>query len=156
MPSTTFPQRPSKKAQGLALDAYNRLKEDLPHLDGEHIMVQIENEKEPLTLPREALILLRDVLSAMAKGRPVAIVPLAMELTTQAAADHLGCSRPHLVQLLESGEIPFTKVGRHRRVCYEDVVKYEKDMRMRQKALLGEMMADDEASGLYKAEDDTQ
>ena len=152
MPSTTFPQRPSKEAQGLARDAYNRLKKNLPHLDGENIMVQIENEQESLRLPREALVLLRDVLSAMAKGKPVAIMPLAMELTTQAAADHLGCSRPHLIKLLESGEIPFTKVGRHRRVRYEDVVKFDETMRNRQKKLLGEIMA----SGLYKLDDDSQ
>jgi len=149
MPSTTIPQRPSKQAQGLARDAYRRLKEELPNFEGENIIVNLAGEAESLTLPREALVLLRDVLSAMAKGKPVAILPMAMELTTQAAADHLGCSRPHLVKLLESGEIPFTKVGRHRRVRYEDVVKYDQVMRKRQKGLLGELMAADEEDGLY-------
>lgn len=153
MSSATIPQRPSKQAQSLALDAYNRLKDELPLIDGENIEVKLEAEAESLTLPREALVLLRDVLSAMAKGKPVAILPMAMELTTQAAADHLGCSRPHLVKLLESGVIPFTKVGRHRRVRYEDVVKYDQAMREKQKALLGEMMADDERDGLYDVAD---
>jgi excisionase family DNA binding protein len=41
-------------------------------------------------------------------------------MTTQAAAELLGCSRP----LLEEGQISFTKAGKHRRVKYEDVVTY--------------------------------
>ena len=148
-----LPQRPSKRAQALARKAFTLLQDELPHLEEPQVQVTIEGEAQSLTLPREALELLRDVLEAMAKGKPVSIVPLAMELTTQAAADRLGCSRPHLIKLLEQGAIPFTKVGRHRRIRFEDLVQYEQALRERQYALLGEMMADDEASGLYGAKD---
>ena len=70
-------------------------------------------------------------------------------MTTQAAAEMLGCSRPHLVQLLESGKIPFTKVGKHRRVNYEDVRKYREEMKSDQKSRIIKMMQDDEELGLY-------
>jgi excisionase family DNA binding protein len=70
-------------------------------------------------------------------------------MTTQAAAELLGCSRPHLIKLLEQGEIQFTKVGKHRRIRYEDIIKYKKDMKARQKQLLIDMMKSDEELGLY-------
>ena len=70
-------------------------------------------------------------------------------MTTQAAADIIGCSRPHLVKLLEEGVIPFSKVGRHRRVRIEDVVAYKKQMKEKQRQALIEMMRTDEDYGLY-------
>lgn len=65
-------------------------------------------------------------------------------MTTQAAAEMLNCSRPHLVKLLEDGHVPFTKVGKHRRVKYEDVVAYQKQMKAEQKQRIIQMMASDE------------
>jgi excisionase family DNA binding protein len=70
-------------------------------------------------------------------------------MTTQAAAELIGCSRPHLVKLLESGEINFTKVGKHRRVMYEDVIEYKKKMKANQERLIEEVMRSDEELGLY-------
>ncbi|MEO0876857.1 MAG: helix-turn-helix domain-containing protein, partial [Bacteroidota bacterium] len=105
--------------------------------------------EERIKIPRSALQLLADILKEMGKGRIVSVVPIATEMTTQAAAELLGCSRPHLVKLLEAGEIPFTKIGKHRRVMFEDVVAYKEKTKAEQKALLIEMMQSDEESGLY-------
>ena len=94
--------------------------------------------------------LLAEILKGLSKGRPISIVPIAAEMTTQAAADFIGCSRPHLVKLLEGGKIPYTLVGKHRRIKYEDLAVYKKQMKAQQEALLIELMKGDEELGLYE------
>jgi excisionase family DNA binding protein len=79
---------------------------------------------ERLVLPPAVFEVLRDVVEAMAHGQAVTIAPVHQRLTTQEAADLLGVSRPTLVKLLESGEIPFEQPGRHRRVRLADVLAY--------------------------------
>ncbi|MCL1618038.1 helix-turn-helix domain-containing protein [Ralstonia pseudosolanacearum] len=77
-------------------------------------------------MPAAALQLLQDVLDQIEKGCAVSVVPVHAELTTQEAAQMLGVSRPFFVQMLEKGDIPFHKIGTHRRVRYRDVVDYKK------------------------------
>ncbi|MEV7012519.1 helix-turn-helix domain-containing protein [Streptosporangium sp. NPDC051022] len=82
--------------------------------------------EDPLVLPREAVSLLAFILAQAAEGRGVTVIPSHAELTTQQAADMLNVSRPHLIKLLEEGEIPFRLVGKHRRVTYEDLQEYKR------------------------------
>ena len=56
--------------------------------------------------------------------REVVTVPVDMPLTTTRAAHILGMSRPSLVKLLETGEIPFHRVGRDRRVMLSSAMQY--------------------------------
>jgi hypothetical protein len=54
-----------------------------------------------------------------------------------------------LVRLLEEGKIPFTKVGKHRRIKYEDIIKFKQEMKSKQRNKIQELMKLDEESGLY-------
>lgn len=87
-------------------------------------------EESPLLkLPPKILRLFADMLGSLAQGKAVTVIPREMDITTQEAAMYLNVSRPYLVRLLEEGKIPFHKVGTHRRIHFEDVVKYKEDRR---------------------------
>lgn len=141
--------KPSKEEQRVALQSYALLAEALEQVHDPNPEIEIEETKDKIKVPLKALKLLAQILKATSEGKPISIIPIATEMTTQAAADLLGCSRPHLVKLLEEGIIPFTKVGRHRRVKFEDVMNYKKQQKEQQRQLLREMMQEDEETGLY-------
>jgi excisionase family DNA binding protein len=87
-----------------------------------------------VAVPREVFELFVAALEAIADREAVTLVPGEKEMTTQEAAEYLNVSRPFVVQLLERGQIPFRKVGSHRRVRFSDVCKYrEVDDRKRAK-----------------------
>lgn len=106
-----------------------------------------------LPLPDEVYRVLQNVVDAMAHGLAITIAPHNTQLTTQEAADLLGISRPTLVRLLEDGEIPFQRRGRHRRVMLADVVAYQQRARTRRRAALDEMTRAAAEDGTYDTAD---
>ena len=89
-----------------------------------------------------------EVLTEMSEGNAVSITSIHSVMTTQEAADILNVSRPFLVQLLENGEIPFHKVGTHRRVRYEDVLGYKKSIDAKRRKALDELAAQAQELGM--------
>lgn len=89
------------------------------------VSVRLEDGTD-LQLPKAVTPLLVKILTEMAQGNAVTLIPLHAELTTQEAANLLNISRPHLNKLLEAGELAHHKVGTHRRVRFQDLETYRK------------------------------
>ena len=142
---------PSKKEQDAAMKSYNALTATLKDLHSDNLEIEIEENSEKIAIPLKALKLLATILKATSQGKAISLVPSTTEMTTQDAADFLGCSRPHLVKMLEKGRIPFTMTGKHRRVRFQDLTRYKNDLKLKQEKFLIEMMKSDEALGLYNS-----
>jgi excisionase family DNA binding protein len=78
-----------------------------------------------VALPAALFDALLQVAHHLARGDAVQVIPVHTELTTQQAADLLGVSRPHVVKLVEEGDLPFSKVGTHRRIRFDDLMTYK-------------------------------
>lgn len=143
------PVAPSEDDSRLARESSRRL---ASHLERKPVLkLQVVEDGQPgevLSIPTSALRLLQGILAEMAEGNGVTLIPLHAELTTQQAADLLNVSRPYLVRLLEEGEIPFRKIGTHRRVLLRDVMEYRRRIDLQREAALDELAAQAQELGL--------
>ncbi|MEM0519036.1 helix-turn-helix domain-containing protein [Aequorivita flava] len=143
--------KPSKDEQKLAIESYDALTSVIDQLHSKNPEIEIQETQERIKIPLSALKFLNEILKAMSQGKPFSLVPVATEVTTQKAAEIIGCSRPHIVRLLEDGQIEYTKVGKHRRIKFEDVMRYKKNMKKIQKQNIIDIMKSDEELGLYNS-----
>ena len=126
-----------------------RLKEAKSHSSGPvKIEIRLDGEHEVVSLPSSALDFLNEILTQMAQGRSISILPQHCVLTTVQASEVLNVSRPYLINLLENGAIPFHKVGTHRRVLLEDVMQYKHEIDKRRLATLQELSELSEELGM--------
>ena len=93
-----------------------------------------------LQLPKLVTPLLIKILTEMAQGNAVTLIPLHAELTTQEGANLLNVSRPFLNKMLDRGELKFHKVGTHRRIKFSDLEDY-RQKREEERASLMEALA---------------
>lgn len=113
---------------------------DLLIRDAGHL--RLSNGEDQVPLPAEACAALRQVLDALASEQAVTILPTNTLLTTQQAADFLGVSRPTLIKILESGQIPYLTPGRHRRIALSDLLAYRDRAAAATARALDELMRD--------------
>jgi excisionase family DNA binding protein len=135
-----------QQTAGASYETLSTLINELPMNEA---IVQINSSKTKIKVPVQALKLLSEALHGIAQGKRFKLVSISNELSTQEAAQILGCSRPHLVKLLEEGKLHFTKVGKHRRVQYNDLLRYQRTMKKEQKRNLLKLMHADEEDNLY-------
>jgi excisionase family DNA binding protein len=120
--------RPGDADAEIALRAARRIGDYLtahPGADPVRILGELAGD-DILVVPRQAAVMLAQILGFLANGQGVTVTPSNAMLTTQQAADFLNVSRPYLIKLLEAGEIPFEMVGTHRRVAFGELMEYER------------------------------
>ena len=111
--------------------AQRRIMASLDHSPAHRIALIDDDDDEQgtsptLELPPKVLRVFAEVLGAMAEQKRITLVPQKHELTTQEAAAFLNVSRPFVIKEIEAGKIPHRTVGRHRRVAFVDLVKYQR------------------------------
>jgi excisionase family DNA binding protein len=104
-----------------------------------------------IPIPAPIFQVLVKVIQGMRHGKAVVLMPEDEAFTTQAAANFLGMSRQHFVTLLESGEVPYYRVGSHRRVYFKDLRDYEKKRDSERRAGLNRLFTEVKNAGLYDA-----
>ena len=113
--TTSSPVDPNEEDRKV-IETFARALEDVPV---DHALLVVEGKKtDSLAVPRPA--------DQMGKGKAISVVPTRMLVTTQQAADLLGVSRQHVVKLITEKEIPYEKVGTHRRIRMEDLIAYRR------------------------------
>ncbi len=135
---------PTKRERRLAAEA-SRL---LPRTWGSLNLRMPGARGTSVELPAVAVRLLRNVLSSLANGDAVTVVPTPAELTTHQAAAILGVSRPFLIKALDAGHLKVRMVGTHRRIALADLIAYRDAMVERRHAALDEVTAQAQELGM--------
>lgn len=146
----TEPVAPSEADALIARESVRALTKRLGK-SGDSMKVRVEEaggKGETVTIPKTAFRLFMAILTEMANGNAVRIIPHQAELTTQEAAELLNISRPYLVRLLDDERIPFHRVGTHRRILFKDVMAYKAQHRRARKDTLDRLSQLDQELGL--------
>jgi excisionase family DNA binding protein len=133
---------PTEQETKLAQESSRRLS-SLPKQDRVKVLIRGDDRNAPaIELPQAAVHLLTRILTEMAAGNAVTLIPIHAELTTQQAASLLGVSRPFLIQQMEAKKIPFRKIGTHRRIRFQDVMDYKRRIDADREKVLDQLAAE--------------
>ncbi len=123
----------------------------LARVDGTRpVRLQVEDDAaSTFALPTGVFSTLVKMLAEIGNGNAVTVVPVLAELTTTQAADLLNVSRPHVIKLIDRGELNHKMVGTHRKLLARDVLAYQAKVHAAQGEALDAMAALDQEMGLY-------
>ena len=121
---------------------------ELARAQKKSVSVRLEDGTS-LQLPKSVTPLLTRILTEIADGNAMTLIPLHAELTTQEAANLLNVSRPHLNKLIDKGELTCHKVGTHRRIKFHDLEEFRLKREASRQTALAEltMQAQEEDMG---------
>lgn len=138
-------QKITKSDQKIALSSIEKLtksEEKATKNKSNVVKLKIQGTDELVSIPLKALKLLTSILTNMAEGKSIALMPTDAEISTQQAAEILNVSRPHIIKLLEKGDIPYKKVGSHRRILLQDILEYESKFKKTRRKQLNKLAAE--------------
>jgi len=84
---------------------------------------KLGGEPSILELSSEIIAVLQAMLERLARAGNLLLLEQDAELSPEQAAKILGVSRPIVYHRMDSGRLPYRKVGAHRRVRLDDVLK---------------------------------
>ena len=125
-------ERTTREEQKIAKSSISKFRETSKKFRDKRnkaVKIKIQEKGEYIDIPKKAFFLLKDILNNMAEGKSISLISYEAEVSTQQAADMLNVSRPHIVKLLTRGEIPFKKVGTHRRIALTDLINYQRKLK---------------------------
>jgi excisionase family DNA binding protein len=131
----------SAKDQREIMEMYERIREVQAKLVGPDGKTEI--------LPNNIYSFLCRLLADLKAGNSVTILQSKAELTTVEAAKLLGMSRQFLVNLLSQGELPFHKIGTHRRLYARDVLAYKGKRDSSRRKILDDLAKAEFEEGIY-------
>jgi excisionase family DNA binding protein len=118
-------------------------------LQKEQSVVQLRtDEGETVPVPGPAFRLFVDLLTHLANGDGVVVMPGHAELSTQQAAEILNVSRPYVIKLIEDKQLPARNVGTHRRVLLQDLLEYKRRNDAEREAVMQELADQAQELGL--------
>lgn len=121
------PEREPIVADGVDIERFAELERILSATAARPRVAQLIGPTgEQIALPQALYAVLLRAAHVLAAGDGISIMPVEATLTTQQAADILSVSRPHLIKMLESGDMPFRMVGTHRRIKLQDVLVHQR------------------------------
>ena len=139
----------------------------IPESDEHHVYRDLERvlaapavrlvgtEGEEVRIPPKLHRLMRTFAHALATNEAAMVATTRKDLTTQQAADLLGISRPSLVRLLEvTHAIPFTTIGKHRRINIADLLAYREREYRRQRQAMTDLTRTGEELGGYEIDEE--
>ncbi len=100
-------------------------------------------------IPEGVRPMMRQLAQFAAANKATFLSAVDKALTTQQAADILNVSLPYLITLLDEGTIPYTIVGSHRRVQYDDLMAFHAVWYAERKQILAELTRQGEEMGGY-------
>ncbi|HWZ43756.1 MAG TPA: excisionase family DNA-binding protein [Candidatus Saccharimonadales bacterium] len=146
-PGEASPVDLSPREQQEIRSIYEKLREEEAKLVGPDGRTEV--------LPNNVYSFLLRLLADLRAGNSVTILQSMHRLTTVEAAKVLGVSRQYLIQLLEKGEIPFEKVGTHRRIFVRDALAYKAKRDVERRKILNDLARREYQEGSYgKVPDD--
>jgi len=133
----------------MARVAQRCIMEALDHSSAAQIILTTDTGEHPsIAVPPASLKLIGQLLGAMSEGRQITLMPANREFTTVEAAHFLNVSRPFVIKEIEAGRLSHRMVGTHRRIAFDDLVKYARQMREKQEAALDKMAQNAQDLGL--------
>ena len=109
----------------------------------EMLLVHPDGSREGVEISAAAIGLIADLLEKASTSEKVALLTDDAEISPEDAAAILGVSRPLVRRRMDVGDLPFRRVGAHRRVRLADVLEIRRN-EAPARAALEELRADTE------------